>query len=114
MAYEEFEHIRFMFMFYAAGFFFLALNFVGLYAYAYAKRDVCELTKTETFLTQSDVQSWWLASLIALLSFILALTLPNHLIGWSGYSYFLLFVVLSGHGYWRKRVWMKRDSSSAL
>lgn len=103
MKYEDMSQIRFMFAFYAVGFFALAINFIGLFKYALSQSKLIELTPKEVYQTQSDTQSWLLTALISIIAFLLALLLPISMIGMAGYIYFLLFPVLGLHSFLRNR-----------
>lgn len=103
MQYTSVSEIRFMFAFYAIGFFFLALNFVALFHYAFLMKHKIKLTSTEEYKTVTEIQSWLLTSAVAFASLLTSLFIPFKMIGWSGYIYFLLFPILIVHSFLRSR-----------
>lgn len=103
MHYEDGSQLRFMFAFYAIGFFALAVNFIGLFTYALSVKKSIDLTHWEISQTKTEVQAWMLAAFIAVLAFVFSLFLPIDMIDYSGYVYFLLIPVLGFHGWLRKR-----------
>lgn len=95
--------VRFMFAFYAIGFFLLCLNFVALYIYALRKRESLALDEIEYFDTQTEVYMWLISAGVGVVSLFFSLWLPSSLIGFAGYVLFLLFPLLNGLGFYRDR-----------
>jgi hypothetical protein len=103
MHYASNSEVRFMFAFYAIGFFCLALNFVGLFNYAFLMKKEIKLSDIEVYQTVTDIQTWLLTALVALVALLLSLFIPFTMIGWAGYIYFLLFPILKVHGVLRRK-----------
>ena len=103
----QFNHvweIRFMFAFYAIGFFLLCLNFIALYVYAMTKRQALGLNDVDYFDSQTEIYMWLSGALIGMISLLLPLWLPPNLIGFAGYMFFALFPLLTGTGLYRVRL----------
>jgi hypothetical protein len=101
----KFNHeweVRFMFAFYAIGFFLLCLNFIALYIYAMRKRLSLRLDDVEYFDSQTEVYMWLNGALVSLVSLSLALSLPSHFLGFAGYVLFTLFPLLTAVGFYRR------------
>ena len=99
--FEQVWEIRFMFAFYAIGFFLLCLNFVALYLYAIIKKESLRLNNSEIFDSQTEVYMWLSGTVICIISLIFSLWLPNDLLGFSGYVLFVLFPTLTAIKFYR-------------
>jgi len=95
MSFNAYWEIRFMFAFYGAGFLLLSGNFIALYLHAGRQPLALPLSEQERFDTQTEIFTWLATAAICALALLLALVLPLPWISFSGYSYFLLFPVLS-------------------
>jgi uncharacterized membrane protein len=87
-----------LFVIYGAGVIALYLLMALLYAHAYRRRRLLELTPVETFDTKSSIAAHLLAAGVGLVSVVIALTVPVNLVGLAGYSYFLFGPVMATHG----------------
>lgn len=103
MRYQSADQARFMFVFYAAGFVALALNFAGLFSYAKRLKNQLQLSDAEIYHTNTQIQMWLLTALVASASLSSALLLPDTKLSWAGFIYFLFFPVLGIHGWLRER-----------
>ncbi|MFT4807359.1 MAG: hypothetical protein ACI9LX_000676 [Paraglaciecola sp.] len=104
MKFNHVWEIRFMFAFYAIGFFLLCLNFIALYIYALSKRQALELDDVEYFDSQTEVYMWLSGSLVGTVSLLLSLWLPSNSIGFAGYIFFALSPLLTGTKFYRVRL----------
>jgi uncharacterized membrane protein len=101
MKFNSIWEIRFMFAFYAIGFFLLCLNFIALYIYAMTKRQSLELDDAEYFDSQTEVYMWLSGALICVISLLFSLWLPSNFLGFAGYVFFALFPLLTGVKFYR-------------
>ena len=93
--------LRFMFAFYAIGFLLLCLNFIALLLHAKGCRQALELNDLELFDTQTDIILWSATASVCCLSLITSLVMSGSWVALSGFSYFLLFPVLTWVGFYR-------------
>jgi len=100
---------------YGAGFAAVFGIFALLYWRAWKQRAQMELTPVEELITQQSLFESAGVACVGLFSILLALVLPEHLSGLSGYGYFLIPVVASWAGmhYGRKIRLAKKMQSSA-
>ena len=98
MKYSSVDDVRFMFGFYALGFFLLCCNFIAFYAHARRKQDDLKLNKFERFDTRTGVILWSVTSLVCCLSMFSVFILPNSLLFLCGFCYFLLLPSLTATG----------------
>jgi hypothetical protein len=101
MTFRHLWEIRFMFAFYAIGFFLLSLNFIALYLYAMKKHKQLALTKVEYFDSFTEVYKWLCGVMICAVSLVFSLWLPSDFLGFSGYVFFALFPLLTFVGWYR-------------
>lgn len=101
MRFESVEQARFMFAFFALGFVVLALIFAALFYYALRKSAGLQLSEAEKYHAYSEIQVWVFTVIIAGLSLLAAVLLPDTRLEWAGYIYFLFFPVLGLHGWLR-------------
>ena len=87
-----------LFVIYGAGLIALYLLLALLYVHAYRKRGELELTPVETFDTRAGIVGHLLAAGIGLVSVVLAVTLPQRMVGFAGFAYFLFGPVMAVHG----------------
>ena len=87
-----------LFLIYGAGVIALYGLLSLLYVHAYRQRGRLELTPVETFDTKASIIEHLLAAGVGLLSVVVALTVPEHLVGLAGYTYFLFGPVMALHG----------------
>jgi uncharacterized membrane protein len=89
-----------LFLIYGAGVIALYALLSLLYAHAYRRRVRLELTPIETFDTRASIRAHLLAAGVGACSILIALTVPERLVGLAGYSYFLFGPVMALHGMW--------------
>jgi hypothetical protein len=87
-----------LFLIYGAGVIALYLLLALLYVHAYRLRDALALTPVETFDTKASIVGHLLAAAVGLVSVVIALTVPERLVGLAGYAYFLFGPVMAAHG----------------
>jgi uncharacterized membrane protein len=84
---------RQLFAAFALGFTAIATEILLLNLRAWRLRDALRLNQRERILTLSQVIGWGVPVTVGLTSLLLAMTLPNKLIAWSGWIYFsILFL----------------------
>jgi uncharacterized membrane protein len=86
--------VRGLFAIYGIGFFVSNLCLVSLNWYALRRANELALTPEERLLTRYDVIAWSLVGSSGLVSLVLAVTLPDQLVGLAGWSYMGLAVVM--------------------
>lgn len=91
---------RGLFVIYAVGFMMASYCMAALYYYAYRVRAVLALSDAEVFVTRMDVCSWLIIGSTGILSMVLAVTLPASLLGFAGWSYASLGIVMPLFGAW--------------
>ena len=87
-----------LFVIYGAGIMALYLLLALLYVHAYRKRGELELTPVETFDTKAGIVGHLLAAGIGLVSILIALTVPQRMVGLAGFAYFLFGPVMATYG----------------
>lgn len=85
---------RGLFVIYGTGFLASNLCIVLLFWHALAQADRIHLTPEERFLTRGEIVAWSIVGGTGLLSLVLAVLLPEQLIGFAGWAYALLGVVM--------------------
>ena len=88
---RSYEELRYMFLFYSAGFLALSVLVAQLYREAARNTEPLGLNELERRKTIIDLRTWAIFAALGLVSIVLALTLPDRLIQLSGYIYFALF-----------------------
>lgn len=83
--------VRFLFGFYAVGFFMLSLTFSGLYAHAVKKAADIPLPDDEIQVARTEAKIWLSTASVCIIAFTLCLVVPPDYIGFTGFTYFLLF-----------------------
>lgn len=91
---RTFGQARGLFAVYALGFIALAVEIVLLNLRAWRLRRALRLNALERALTRTELIGWCLPVGVGLLSLIFALTLPPKHIGWAGWCYFLMSLVI--------------------
>lgn len=81
---------RTVFMIYGLGFAGIFALFFLLYLHAYYRRDELDLNEVELHDTRSALILYAAYVAIGLLSTVIAMTFPPRMIGWAGWTYFLL------------------------
>ena len=94
---------RALFAVYAAGFSALSLEIIALNWHAWRLRGPLRLDEREARLTRYELSGWSIPLGVGLASLLLALTMPSGKIGWSGWIYFSLPILLRLERWRRKR-----------
>ncbi len=89
------EQVAAIFVFYGFAFASLSGVVLGLYLYAWRRRDVLELNELERFETRQSVVLWMAVSGTGLASSLMAVLIPIDHVGWAGWFYFSLFVTIT-------------------
>jgi hypothetical protein len=87
-----------LFLIYGLGFAAVYLAFALLYGHAIRRRGMLELSNLELFDTKWEMYGFLAQAAIGLLSAALAVTLPAHLAGFAGFTYFSIGIVMWIHG----------------
>jgi len=94
---------RALFAVYALGFIALALEIVLLNLRAWRLRRALQLNALERTLTQMEVMGWCIPVGVGTLSLVFALTLPPDKLGWAGWCYFLMSLLVPLYRITRKK-----------
>ena len=94
---------RTIFAIYAIGFTAIALEIVLLYLRAWKLRGPLRLNAREQFMTRADVTGWSIPVTIGVIALVLALTLPEDRISWSGWIYFSMAILVPAHKWFLAR-----------
>ncbi|HEX8678571.1 MAG TPA: TMEM175 family protein [Chthoniobacterales bacterium] len=89
---------RAIFAVYSLGFTALASGITLLNLRAWYLRRALRLNERETLMTRGAIEGWSIPVVIGLVSIVLSLVLPRSRIGWSGWIYYSLAVLLPLHG----------------
>ena len=89
---------RDLFVIYGAGVIAVFSMFALLYVHALRRRAMLGLDPVETFETRSSIVRNLMAAGVGVVSIIIALTVPQRLVGLAGYAYFLFGPVFALHG----------------
>ena len=95
--------VRFIFILFGLGFLLLSLNFVALYRHGKNATLASPLSGYESYQTNTEIITWLCTALVCFGALVLSAFLPLEYIGWTGYSYFLLFPLLNGITWYRSR-----------
>jgi uncharacterized membrane protein len=79
---------------YATGFAAIAIEIVLLNLRAWQLREPLRLNARERFLTRAEMMGWSMPATVGIIALVLALTLPADYLGWSGWIYFSLAVLV--------------------
>jgi hypothetical protein len=90
--------VSLLFLIYGAGVIALYALLALLYVHAYRKRRELELTPVEVFDTKAGIVGHLLAVGIGLVSVVLAVTVPQRMVGLAGFAYFLFGPVMGVYG----------------
>ena len=96
------DQLRDMFIFLGLGFVALSLVFVQMYRYASHLKMELLLNEHELFESRTLAVMWIGAAGIGLISVILAVTLPTHLVPYSGFAFTLLGFWFPVVRWWRR------------
>jgi phage-related holin len=98
MSYSNADEVRYMFGFYAIGFILLCCNFIAFYGHALNQQHALNLNQHERFDTLTDLILWSVTALVCSLSLLGAFILPNNLLEFCGFIYFLVPLTLLATG----------------
>lgn len=96
---DNVDEVRGLFAIYGIGFFVSNLCLVSLNWHALRHANSLALTPEERLLTKYEVLAWSIVGVSGLVSLILAVTLPDRLVGLAGWSYMGLAVVMPTFGF---------------
>ena len=105
---NDVSEVRGLFAIYGIGFFISNLCLVSLNWHALRCADALALTPEERLLTRQEVLAWSIVGGSGLVSLILAMTLPDRLVGLSGWIYMGLAVVMPTFGFFSARQFLAR------
>jgi uncharacterized membrane protein len=88
------EQARSIFAIYAIGFTALTAEILLLYLRAWNLRDALKLNARERLLTKRELMGWSVPLSVGIVAFVLALTLPEKQISWSGWIYFSMVILV--------------------
>ena len=91
--------IRGLFIIYGIGFFACSFCIILLNRHAMSLADTLKLTPEERMLTRFEVMSWWFVGGFGVFSVVLAIVLPDPLVGLAGWSYMTMAIVMPLFGY---------------
>jgi hypothetical protein len=94
---------RMLFAIYAIGFVAIALEIHLLYLRAWKLREPLRLNERERFLTRAEMMGWSIPMSVGVIALILALTLPEGRIAWSGWVYFSMAILVPAHKWFLRR-----------
>lgn len=94
---------RAIFAVYALGFSALALEIVLLNWRAWALRVALRLNARERLMTRAAIEGWSIAFAVGLVSVLLSLVLPRSRVGWSGWIFYSMALLLPLHGWFTER-----------
>ena len=105
---DNVSKVRGLFAIYGVGFFVSNLCLVSLNWHALRRARILSLTPEERLLTRQEVLAWSIVGSFGLFSSILAMVLPDRLIGFAGWSYMALAVVMPIFGFVTSRQFSAR------
>ena len=91
--------VRGLFIIYGIGFFVCSFCIILLNRHAMGLADTLKLTPEEKLLTRFEVMSWWIVGGFGVFSVVLAIVLPDPLVGLAGWSYMTMAIVMPLFGY---------------
>lgn len=100
---ESFDDLRLIFIFYSAGFLPMSLLVSQLYRLALRNRDLLNLNEIEVRRTRLEIHIWTIAASFAVVSTVIALTVPDVWVPLAGYMYFAVFPAMLVPAYLDRR-----------
>jgi transmembrane protein TMEM174 (potassium channel) len=88
------EQARWIFAIYAIGFTALTAEILLLHLRAWHLRDALKLNGRERLLTRRELMGWSVPLSVGIVAFVLALTLPEKQVAWSGWIYFSMVILV--------------------
>jgi len=95
--------VRALFALYALGFAAIAVEILLLNLRAWRLREPLRLNEHERWMTRGEISGWSVPATVGLVSLVLALILPMKHIGWSGWVYLSLSLLVSLQRSWHAR-----------
>jgi uncharacterized membrane protein len=95
--------VRALFAIYGLGFTAISLEILFLNLRAWRLREPLRLDDREQWMTRGEISGWSVPAAIGLVSLILSLSLPMKLIGWSGWVYMTLSLLVPLQRRWHAR-----------
>lgn len=89
---DSWLELRQLFIVYGVGFLLLSLTVVALYVHAWRLRESLQLSALELHDTRSEIIAWMAPPVVALVSILLAMLLPDRWVSLAGFIYFALAV----------------------
>lgn len=105
---DQFEEVRGLFVIFGVGFFVSNLCLVLLNWHALNLADRLSLTAEERLLTRYEILAWSIVASVGLISITLALVLPDSLVGFAGWTYSSLAIVMPLFGHFFSRHFSSR------
>ena len=96
---DNVSKIRGLFVIYGVGFFVSNLCVISLNWHALRRANELALTPEERLLTRYEILAWSIVGSSGLVSLILAVTLPDRLVGLAGWSYMGLALIMPTFGF---------------
>jgi hypothetical protein len=97
------EQARSIFSIYAIGFAAMVAEILLLNARAWSLREALKLNERERFLTRAELSGWSIPLAVGIVALVLANTLPESRISWSGWIYFSLIILVPLHRRLKRR-----------
>jgi Endosomal/lysosomal potassium channel TMEM175 len=91
------SQVRTIFAIYAIGLIALSAEIVLLYLRAWQLREPLRLNARERFMTRGELTGWSIPVSVGLVSLVFSFTLPIEKIGWCGWVYFLMAIMVRVH-----------------
>lgn len=88
---DSYDDLRMLFVFYSMGFLVLSLVIGSLYWAALSQSTQLALNKVERYKTKMDMQRWFIAGALAIVSIVLSATLQERWVILGGYVYISFF-----------------------
>ena len=95
---------RALFSIYALGFTAIAVEILLLNVRAWSLREPLRLNERERLIARSEITGWSVPACVGVVSLVLALTLPDGKVAWSGWVYFSMVVLVPLHSHFRRRL----------
>jgi hypothetical protein len=95
--------VRTIFAIYALGLIVISAEILFLNLRAWQLREPLRLNAREQLMTRGELTGWSIPIGVGIVSLIFSFVLPIELIAWCGWIYFLMAILLRGHGFWHRR-----------
>ncbi len=109
---KNFDELRILFHYFAAGFFLISLIFLGLYTHALKRHEQLKLSAYEIFHTRTEVMMRWNLMIVATLAFFLPMLVADQWVPLTGFTYALLGPSSFFLYHQRDKHWQKMDKSN--